>query len=101
MAASNKNLVKKINSILPFENEKDINKHAKRVLVKKAILKKTRIEVVKQGLEKSHPIKKTVAKNNFVTAVHLVACGMASQKRSAKKMALIKVENIKRNEVKK
>jgi len=78
MAASNKNLVKKINSILSVENEKAINKNAKKVLVKKAILKKTRIEVVKKGLEKSHPIKKTVAKNNFVTVVHLVACGMAS-----------------------
>ena len=101
MAASNKNLVKKINPILPVENEKAINKPAKRVLIKRAILKKTRIEVVKKGLEKSDPIKKTVAKNNFVTAVHSVACGMASQKRSVKKIALVKDENIKRNEVKK
>lgn len=95
MATSNKNLVKKINPILPVVNEKAINKPAKKVLVKKAILKKTRIEVVKNGLKKSDPIKKTVAKNNFVTAVHSVACGMASQKRSAKKIALVKVDKYK------
>ena len=71
------------------------------MLVKKTILKKTRIEEVKKGLEKSDPIKKTIAKINFVTEVHSVSCGMASQKRSAKKIALVKVQNINRNEVKK
>ena len=70
------------------------------MLVKKTILKKTRIEAVKKRLVKSYP-KKNCCKNNFVTAVHSVACGMASQKRSEKKIALVKVQNIKRNEVKK
>ena len=58
------------------------------MLVKKTILKKTRIEEVKKGLEKSDPIKKTIAKINFVTEVHSVSCGMASQKRSAKKNSI-------------
>ena len=53
MAARNKNLVKKINPILPVVNENAINKPAKKVLIKKVILKKTRIEVVKKGVRKN------------------------------------------------
>lgn len=97
MATGNKKLAKKINSMLLSVNKKPaIKAPAKKLLVKKAAIKKTEIEVVKKESKKPDPAKKTVAKNNFVKAAeHSVASGTASQKRIAKKTALVTGEKYK------